>query len=71
MAEPVKRGRGRPPKKKVEDEVENETKVVSPVKRGRGRPPKKKIEDEDVDILPGFDDFEDLEDEDKKYQHQK
>lgn len=66
VAEPVKRGRGRPPKKKVEDEVENETKVVSPVKRGRGRPPKKKIEDEDVDILPGFDDFEDLEDEDKK-----
>jgi len=53
---PVKRGRGRPPKKKVETD-EN---AVPQVKRGRGRPPKKKVEEveEQPTILPGFDEDE-------------
>ena len=55
----------KPRHEEIED-FEDVEDVVEPVKRGRGRPPKKKKEDEDVDILPGFDDFEDLEDEDKK-----
>lgn len=45
VVEPVKRGRGRPPKNKIVEEVE----TVEPVKRGRGRPPKKvQIETEPV-----------------------
>lgn len=45
VVEPVKRGRGRPPKNKIVEEVES----IEPVKRGRGRPPKKvQVETETV-----------------------
>ena len=57
VAQPVKRGRGRP-KKVVTEEVEPKENVV---KRGRGRPRKvvqEEVANDEETILPGFDDGE-------------
>lgn len=53
QVEPVKRGRGRPPKKKTAEELEAQKTVV---KRGRGRPPKKEklLETEEI-VMPMVD----------------
>jgi hypothetical protein len=45
---PVKRGRGRPPKRVQEDEKEVEVGEKMPIKRGRGRPPKRVQEEVEV-----------------------
>ncbi len=50
---PVKRGRGRPPKKKVEEPAAEQP------KRKRGRPPKvKPVEEQEETTLPGFENSE-------------
>jgi len=51
--------RGRPPKKKVE---ENIVKAEENEPKRRGRPPKKKVEEEisTANVMPGFDDDDDL-----------
>ena len=56
VAQPVKRGRGRP-KKNV---TESDEPKVNVLKRGRGRPKKvvEPVENIDEDVLPGFDDVE-------------
>lgn len=63
IVEPVEevkpKRRGRPPKKKVE---ENIVKAEENEPKRRGRPPKKKVEEEipTADVMPGFDDDDDL-----------
>ncbi len=70
IEEPIveKRGRGRPKKIVTQEELQEEQE--SKPKRGRGRPKKVQeveselpgLEDEEANELPGFDDFEDLND---------
>ena len=63
IVEPVEevkpKRRGRPPKKKVE---ENIVKAEENEPKRRGRPPKKKVEEEvsTANVMPGFDDDDDL-----------
>lgn len=63
IVEPVEevkpKRRGRPPKKKVE---ENIVKAEENESKRRGRPPKKKVEEEvsTANVMPGFDDDDDL-----------
>lgn len=63
IVEPVEevkpKRRGRPPKKKVE---ENIVKAEENDPKRRGRPPKKKVEEEipTANVMPGFDDDDDL-----------
>ena len=80
VEEPVKRKRGRPPKNKKEDIKDIEVNIEEPVKRKRGRPtknknieelPKEEIKekkisaiDDEFETLPGFDDYEDDEEND-------
>ena len=77
QVKPVKRGRGRPRKNPIPEEVKQpeikevkESVEVQPVKRKRGRPRKNPIPEEqptisnveDTTILPGFDDIEETQD---------
>ena len=56
VVQPVKRGRGRPPKKKVEEPAAEQP------KRKRGRPPKvKPVEEQEETILPGFEENQEQE----------